>query len=186
MARIAASDIILPRTQAGVVSKLQSPDSLPDSVQSYRSVTKSPTNIEIVSDSAAALFSSARINGFCGGLGQSLFWCFARMDLSSAVIGEELTIIKLQDWSPPGMSLNAAGELFRAQPSYDMYANYAPDDGKQFDAEWEMLWNELRIWVEQRPVELKPLLSFDEENNAPFPTNLYGQQVRSGVFASMH
>ncbi|KAK9314539.1 fungal-specific transcription factor domain-containing protein [Lipomyces starkeyi] len=356
MARIAASEIILPHTQAGVVSNLQSPDSLPDSVQSYRSVTISPTNIDIVSDSGyaeenstyhdlhnalldymfssakwmapsrapspvgsttngncctrneralanidkarllrnyvdevaswldmfdnqrhfaivlprlalqshalfysllsissrqmeridyqypsavtlelyqqsiqhllpsvqsknietiaacvvlcclemmssspqnwrrhlegcAALFASARINGFCGGLGQSLFWCFARMDLSSAVIGEEPTIIKMQDWTPPGMSLNAAGELFRVQPSYDMYANYAvflcscvtnliasdsPTTGSSFDAEWEMLWNELRIWVEQRPVELKPLLSFDEENNAPFPTILYG------------
>ncbi|KAK9336929.1 hypothetical protein V1521DRAFT_300877 [Lipomyces starkeyi] len=74
------------------------------------------------------------------------------MDLSSAVIGEEPTIIRMQDWIPPGMSLNAAGELFRAQPSYDIDG---PTTGSSFDAEWEMLWNELRIWVEQRPVELK-------------------------------
>ncbi|KAK9361147.1 hypothetical protein V1504DRAFT_491645 [Lipomyces starkeyi] len=151
-------------------------------------MSSSPQNWRWHLEGCAALFSSAMINGFCGGLGQSLFWCFARMDLSSAVIGEEPTIIKLQYWTPPGMSLNAAGELFRAQPSYDMYANYAvflcscvtnlitsdsPTTGSSFDAEWEMLWNELRIWVEQRPVELKPLLSFDEENNAPLPTILY-------------
>ncbi|KAK9257413.1 hypothetical protein V1507DRAFT_447147 [Lipomyces tetrasporus] len=140
-------------------------------------------------EGCAALFSSAGINGFCGGLGQSLFWCFARMDLSSAVIGEESTIIKMSDWIPPGESLDAAGALFRAQPSYDMYANYAvflcscvtnliasdsPMTGSIYDAEWDMLWNELRIWVNRRPIEMKPLLSFDEENEAPFPTVLYG------------
>ncbi|KAK9311633.1 hypothetical protein V1524DRAFT_441835 [Lipomyces starkeyi] len=44
-------------------------------------------------EGCAAMFSSAGIHGFSGDLGQTLFWCFARMDLASAVIGEEWTII---------------------------------------------------------------------------------------------
>ncbi|KAK9321375.1 hypothetical protein V1517DRAFT_262531 [Lipomyces orientalis] len=152
-------------------------------------MSSSPHNWRRHLEGCAALFASAGINGFCGGLGQSLFWCFARMDLSCAVIGEESTIIKIPDWLSQGQSFDDAQELFRTQTSYHMYANYAvflcsrvtnliASDcqlaGDSYDFEWEKLWNELRIWFEERPVEMKPLLSFDQHINEPFPTVLYG------------
>ncbi|KAK9427994.1 fungal-specific transcription factor domain-containing protein [Lipomyces doorenjongii] len=151
-------------------------------------MSSSPQNWRRHLEGCAALFSSAGINGFCGGLGQALFWCFARMDLSCAVIGEESTIVKISDWIPPGESLEVARDLFKRKP-YDMYANYAvflcsrvtnliasdcQITGDSYDVEWQKLWNELRIWFDERPVEMKPILSFNEQSAEPFPTILYG------------
>ncbi|KAK9311190.1 hypothetical protein V1524DRAFT_443283 [Lipomyces starkeyi] len=151
-------------------------------------MSSSPQNWRRHLEGCAALFSSAGINGFCGGIGQALFWCFARMDLSCAVIGEESTIVKISDWLPPGESLEVAGQLFKKRELYDMYANYAVFlcsrvtnliatdyhvTGDSYDNEWERLWNELRIWFDERPVEMKSLLSFNE-GGEPFPTILYG------------
>ncbi|KAK9235044.1 hypothetical protein V1525DRAFT_411112 [Lipomyces kononenkoae] len=149
----------------------------------------SPYNWRRHLEGCAALFVSAGISGFCGGLGQSLFWCFARMDLSCAVIGEESTIIQIPDWLSPGQSCDVAAQLFKSEHTYDMYANYAvflcsrvtnliASDSNipahEYDCEWKKLWNELRIWAEERPVEMKPLLAFDQQIYEPFPTVLYG------------
>ncbi|KAK9342205.1 hypothetical protein V1522DRAFT_395471 [Lipomyces starkeyi] len=117
-------------------------------------------------EGCAALFAAAGIHGFSGDLEQTLFWCFARMDLSSAVI-----------------------DSFRGEGSLDMYANYAvflcskvmelisatSNSERKCDCEteWQELWQEVREWEELRPTDMLPLLSFDADGGEPFPTVLY-------------
>jgi hypothetical protein len=87
-------------------------------------------------EGCAALFSSSGVSGFSGGLLQSVFWCYARMDLCGAIIadGAESTVLPIDKW----VSLSATGEsdgydarairdefLRRGSQIPDMYANYA-------------------------------------------------------------
>ncbi|KAK9452533.1 fungal-specific transcription factor domain-containing protein [Dipodascopsis uninucleata] len=152
-------------------------------------MSSSPQNWRRHLEGCAAMFYSAGINGFCGGLGQALFWCFARMDISSAVIGDESTIILSNDWLAAGMDVQEAGVYFRNSESPDMYANYAVflcsrvlnlisaieihDTTLNYDQNWEDLWKELCEWEQMRPIEMKPLLSYEPAKDAPFPTVLY-------------
>lgn len=90
-------------------------------------------------EGCAALFVSAGINGFSGGLLQAVFWCYARMDLCGAIIadGAESTVLPVDKWTLLGgegamHETNAArqqaiGEEFqkRGRMIPDMYANYA-------------------------------------------------------------
>ncbi|KAK9311084.1 hypothetical protein V1524DRAFT_412068 [Lipomyces starkeyi] len=153
-------------------------------------MSSAPQNWRRHLEGCAAMFSSAGINGFCGDLGQALFWCFARMDLSSAVIGEESTIINVKDWIPAGVHLHDVGSFFRAAKTNDMYANYVVflcsrvmhlisgdgnnDDTMSYDRDWEDLWKDLCEWERLRPLDMVPLLSYEAVENAPFPTVLYG------------
>ncbi|KAK9449622.1 uncharacterized protein V1518DRAFT_416507 [Limtongia smithiae] len=142
-------------------------------------------------EGCAALFASIGIHGFSGDLGQAVFWCFARMDLSSAVIGEESTIINVQNWIPEGQDVNTAGVLFRASGTCDMYANYAVflcaramdlisfeslksgEELEVYKQRWEILWKDLQEWERLRPADMLPILSYEPEGDNPFNTVVY-------------
>lgn len=128
-----------------------------------------------------ALFEANDINGFSGDLEKRLFWCYARMDVNSAVIGEQCTIIPSESWLPKGCSIYELKRLFNETNDDDMYANYIvflcsrvlnliTKDPKNFQQEWEFLWNEIIDWNLNRPFHLKPILSYDDK---PFPGVLF-------------
>ena len=95
-------------------------------------------------EGCAALFDAFGVNGFSGGLLQSVFWCFARMgmlvpctklelpvlsllDLCGALIsdGTQAPLVPMDKWLLPTMEHAASSELFRQNRSPDMHANYA-------------------------------------------------------------
>lgn len=128
-----------------------------------------------------ALFEANDINGFSGDLERRLFWCYARMDVNSAVIGEQCTIIPSESWLPKGCSIYELKRLFNDAKDDDMYANYIvflcsrvlnliTKDSKNFHQEWEFLWNEIIDWNLNRPFHLKPILGYDDK---PFPGVLF-------------
>ncbi|KAI9167921.1 Dihydroxyacetone kinase 2 [Paramyrothecium foliicola] len=141
-------------------------------------------------DGCACLIQSLGMNGFSGGVEQALFWCFARMDVCGGLISSESTLIPPASWTPE-MSLGDAIELFRRNPGLDMYASFsvflcaevldlfASDDS---DAEFSRRWNELfahiEEWYNQRPSEMRSILSQPASTSpgdtaSPFPTLLF-------------
>lgn len=128
-----------------------------------------------------ALFEANDINGFSGDLERRLFWCYARMDVNSAVIGEQSTIIPSENWLPKGCSISDLKRLFNETNDDDMYANYIvflcsrvlnliSNDSKNFQQEWESLWNEIIDWNLHRTFHLKPVFNHDDK---PFPGVLF-------------
>lgn len=128
-----------------------------------------------------ALFEANDINGFSGDLERRLFWCYARMDVNSAVIGEQSTIIPSENWLPKEYSIYELKRLFNETKDDDMYANYIvflcsrvlnliTKDSKNFQQEWDFLWNEIIDWNLNIPFHLKPILSYDDK---PFPGVLF-------------
>lgn len=146
----------------------------------------------------ASLLSACNITGMTSGLGGAMFWCLARMDIATVVIGDESSTMRNHGGAiTQDMSVNAISALFRshwssAQPSRacDSYANYAlllisrvialvardtnrapdqPSGRLGYDGEWEELWDGLREWVERRPDHMLPLYAFDEEANEVAP-----------------
>lgn len=162
-------------------------------------MSSSPSSWRKHLEGCAALFSAAGITGFTpDSICRSLFWCFARMDLSCSIIEEEPPIISCENWLAPqssGMAVtnDAAHGLFtgtsapqppKAAP-HEMYANYAVFLGARvsellqhesprdpvYTKEWNDLWSELMAWETNRPAELLPLAIV--EHTTPFPTILY-------------
>lgn len=133
-------------------------------------------------EGCSALFKATGITGFSKPYERALFWAFARMDVNSAVIGEQRTMIESEKWVPDGIPLRSAGDLFKGENTIDMYANYSvflssrvlnlisSTTVPNFDEEWEFLWNELNEWHHNRPDEMKPLMEFE---SSPFPEILY-------------
>jgi hypothetical protein len=132
-------------------------------------------------DGCSALFKAAGINGFSNQYERVLFWVFARMGVNSAVIGEQTTMISSDKWLPEGNFLHDAAELYKKEASYEMYANYMvflcsrvvnliSSDTKDFDNEWELLWNEVNQWHRDRPDLMKSIIEFE---SSPFPEILY-------------
>ncbi|KAL4926986.1 transcription factor domain-containing protein, partial [Aspergillus undulatus] len=97
-------------------------------------------------EGCAALFEASGIHGFCGGLLQAVFWCYARMgeslrsnswytgvmltawlDLCGALIsdGTRATVLHPSKWLPMGCQEENAYRLFKEARSPDMHANYA-------------------------------------------------------------
>ncbi|CUM51892.1 unnamed protein product [Debaryomyces tyrocola] len=128
-----------------------------------------------------ALFEANDICGFSDDLERRLFWCYARMDVNSAVIGEQSTIIPSENWLRKNCSIYELKRLFVETNDEDMYANYIvflcsrvlnliAKDSKNFEQEWEILWNEVKEWSENRPFHLKPIMTYDDK---PFPGVLF-------------
>ncbi|KAH7362510.1 C6 zinc finger domain-containing protein [Plectosphaerella cucumerina] len=87
-------------------------------------------------EGCAGLFEFFGVNGFSGGLPQTVFWCYARMELCGEIIssGTETTMLPLDKWAPglsPGKYGQTTGmtaeELFwkHSHNSCDTYANFA-------------------------------------------------------------
>lgn len=133
-------------------------------------------------EGCAALFKAMGINGFSSKYERAMFWCFARMDVNSGVVGEQKTMIQSDKWLPQGVSVYDAHDLFVHEKSIDMYANYmvflcsrvlnliATEDAGDFDKEWEKLWNEVNQWHSERPTQMQSIIEFD---SSPFPEVLY-------------
>ncbi|KAL3457856.1 fungal-specific transcription factor domain-containing protein [Aspergillus heterothallicus] len=147
-------------------------------------------------EGCAALFEASGIHGFCGGLLQAVFWCYARMDLCGALIsdGTRTTTLHPSKWLPMGCHEEDAYRLFKEARSPDMHANYAvylsvkttelvsnrtkfvelgEDNGcttEVFNTRWSTLWNELQTWLADRPPELVPVQTIARK---PFPHILF-------------
>lgn len=132
-------------------------------------------------EGCAALFKSNNIHGFSNGLERGLFWCYARMDVSAAVIGKQATIINSENWLPREITLSELKEYFLSHNTADMYSNYMvflcsrimnliSQEIASYDGTWEQIWNEVIEWHAERPDELKP---FAEYESTPFPGVLY-------------
>ncbi|KAF7595597.1 hypothetical protein BBP40_005343 [Aspergillus hancockii] len=142
-------------------------------------------------EGCAALFDAFEIHGFCKGLLQAVFWCYARMDLCGALIsdGTQTTLLHPSKWLPPGCQEEDAYQLFQNVKSPDMHANYAvylcmkvtqlvsdrtkfvelhEQNGctlESFCSRWIRLWNDLQRWLSERPIEL---LSLQTVNPLPY------------------
>ncbi|KAI5797752.1 fungal-specific transcription factor domain-containing protein [Geopyxis carbonaria] len=147
-------------------------------------------------EGCATLIDSAGLHGNVGGLGQSLFWCFARMDVCGGIIAEESTIVPLGKWAGhPHLGWNDSIQLFQtaAARDFDMYANYSvflcataldllasADANRNTEAyreRWRTLWGLLQEWHANRPEAMQPLMTLpaDPDDGAkPFPKILYG------------
>ncbi|ODV87856.1 hypothetical protein CANARDRAFT_5168 [[Candida] arabinofermentans NRRL YB-2248] len=135
------------------------------------------------------LFKSFGIHGFTNPLEKSIFWSFIRMDVCSAVIGEQGTLIDSKYWLPPDRSIYEAGKLFREQctsTNWDMYANYmvflvgrvlnlvsSADPTMNFEMEWKLLWEEIKSWEIYKPIGMRPIYENDDPTTFPFPKILY-------------
>ncbi|KAH3669259.1 hypothetical protein OGAPHI_001380 [Ogataea philodendri] len=139
----------------------------------------------------AALFRVSEMHGFCGRLRQAVFWCFARMDVMHSISAKTSTVIPCERWLPPGYSVNKAKNLFLLPQSNltaarDMYANYivfllarvcdtvysTDITPERFESEWIQLYTELDRWWQERPAEMKPVVTQYTEN-CPFPSILF-------------
>ncbi|KAL4737835.1 fungal-specific transcription factor domain-containing protein [Aspergillus similis] len=147
-------------------------------------------------EGCAALFEASGIHGFCGGLLQAVFWCYARMDLCGALIsdGTRTTVLHPSKWLPVGCQEEDAYRLFKEARTPDMHANYAvylavkttelvsnrtkfielgEANGcttEVFAARWASLWDELQTWLAERPPELLPIQTIPQK---PFPRILF-------------
>ncbi|EGV62638.1 hypothetical protein CANTEDRAFT_94621 [Yamadazyma tenuis ATCC 10573] len=148
----------------------------------FEMMSSSPKKWRYHLEGCAALFKMHGINGFCDELERGLFWCYARMDVSSAVIGEQSTIIPSELWLPYNCSVYESKKVFNEFGNKeDMYANYMvylcsrvlnliANAKEDYEKDWEFLWGEISDWYEDRPFEFKPLVSF---NSSPFPGILF-------------
>ncbi|CDK28329.1 unnamed protein product [Kuraishia capsulata CBS 1993] len=142
-------------------------------------------------EGCAELFKTAEVNGFSGELKSAVFWCFARMDISFAIAGRMRTVIPCERWLPAGSSVYDARSLFHKNVTWneacDNFANYsvflmsrvlnlifAPSlEPKEFESEWLRLFNELSLWWDERPGEMRPVEFQNPSNEVPFPKILY-------------
>ncbi|KAL4918805.1 fungal-specific transcription factor domain-containing protein [Aspergillus aurantiobrunneus] len=147
-------------------------------------------------EGCAALFEASGIHGFCGGLLQAVFWCYARMDLCGALMsdGTRTTVLHPSKWLPMGCHKEDAYRLFKEARSPDMHANYAvylsvkttelvsnrtkfvelgEENGcttEVFTSRWTSLWHDLQTWLAERPSELIPIQTISRK---PFPHILF-------------
>ena len=123
------------------------------------------------------------------------------IDLCAAIIseGEQSSVLVLDKWLPPNVTLLQAGPLFCSSGILDMYANYAvwlcarachlswvhtrqdnvhDNDATQepFIHSWHNLWIEVQKWAEARPVDMRELdLGVDgsQSEDGTFPFILF-------------
>ncbi|GME87638.1 hypothetical protein B5S28_g4119 [[Candida] boidinii] len=154
----------------------------------FTMLSSSPKDWRKHLEGCCVLFKSYNVNGFSTPLDRSIFWCYIRMDVCSAVIGEQDTIVDCQSWIPLGYSIYDSRSLFIEQcdeSNWDMYANYmvflcsrvlnlvsSEDSGKRFENEWKLLWTELSNWESDKPAGMKPIVEVDDPS-LTFPTILY-------------
>lgn len=148
-------------------------------------------------DGCAVLLEAADVNGAVGGVRQALFWTFARMDVYKAYISDTVTTTPIFRWFISADSMSAAVRLFKGRPGSDSYANYvvflcagvvnilsskeisrqSDHNGRQaFVSRWKAMYDLLEAWYNDRPEEMRPLLSAPpskQRTDSPFSTILY-------------
>ncbi|KAL2060150.1 hypothetical protein VTL71DRAFT_9972 [Oculimacula yallundae] len=151
-------------------------------------------------DGCSMLLEAAGINGVVGGVRESLFWCFARMDVWGGFLEDTLTKIPTSRWFIPSGTMTGAVAHFKAGNGSASYANYAvflcasvvnvvssrhgsvgqtkveSPSASTYSARWKALFNLLEDWYANRPEEMTPLMispSDIHEPTQPFPAILY-------------
>ncbi|KAK0248943.1 hypothetical protein B0A54_16418 [Friedmanniomyces endolithicus] len=153
-------------------------------------------------DGCAALIQALGLSGACGGLEQALFWVFARMDVCGGLISSERTLIPMHKWML-GSDILLDIAMMEAQDTFDMYANSVVyllgrvidllcsagkweqrhhrrsdlRDMVDYPTEWSQLFELVEAWYQNRPEEVKALLTIPSDGqdpSRPFPTLLYG------------
>jgi Fungal specific transcription factor domain len=154
-------------------------------------------------DGCAMLLQAAGINGTVSGVRQALFWCFARMDVWGGFLSDAKTKIPTSRWFFPSGSMSMAVSRFKTSSGgSDSYANYAvflcasvvnvlsnrnapfagqiehlSDNKASYSARWKALFDLLEDWYDNRPEEMRPLMSCPatlDDHQHPFPIVLYG------------
>lgn len=145
-------------------------------------MSSSPKTWRYHLEGCASLFKTHNIHGFCEPLQRGLFWFYARMDVISAVIGEQPTLIPSEKWLPNDCSVSDLKSLFTSFGNQeDMYANYMvflcarvlnliANDREDYAIEWKQVWDEVSEWHKNRPFQLMPIM---ETEQTPFPGILY-------------
>jgi len=148
-------------------------------------------------DGCATLLQAVGINGFSGGLGQALFWCFARMDVCGALISSDRTLIPVSYWASKTGDLQHDLKLFPNPKKFDMHANQAvyllaqvctlfKECGPwskepmmaspEYTSRWHALFSAIQKWFDDRPPEMRPILSRPADPaslDQPFATMLF-------------
>jgi hypothetical protein len=152
-------------------------------------------------DGCAMLLEAAGVNGVVGGVRQSIFWCFARMDVWGGFLGDTLTKIPTNRWFVPSKPMVDAISHLKEGSGCDSYANYSvflcasvvnvisnradssvseygaePASKSTFSARWKALFDLLEDWYKRRPRDMQPIISFSSalgEQQHPFPSVLY-------------
>lgn len=150
----------------------------------------------------AMLLEAAGVNGVVGGVRQSLFWCFARMDVWGGFLEDTLTKIPTSRWFIPSGSMIEAVTQFKGGSGSHSYANYAVflcasvvnvisnktgsyvgqaevDSVRKttYLARWRALFDLLEDWYNNRPEEMQPLMAYPSSSDGlrePFSVVLYG------------
>lgn len=150
----------------------------------FEMMSSSPKKWRYHLEGCAALFKMHGINGFSNELERGLLWCYARMDVNSAVIGEQSTIIPSENWLPEGCTVYDLRKLFTSFGNKeDMYANYMvflcsrvlnliAKTQADYEKEWRFLWDEVSDWHVNRPIQLTPILT-QNSSSSLFPGVLY-------------
>jgi len=154
-------------------------------------------------DGCAMLLEAAGINGVVGGVRQSLFWCFSRMDVWGGFLEDTITKIPTSRWFIPSGSMIEAVTHFKAGSGSHSYANYSvflcasvvnvisnknssshrgsgdvdTVRSSTYATRWKALFDLLDDWYNNRPEEMQPLIAFapneSEFGGEPFPTLMY-------------
>lgn len=146
-------------------------------------------------DGCAMLLEAAGVNGVVGGVGQSVFWCFARMDVWGGYLEDTFTKIPTSRWYIPSGSMKEAVTHFKTNSSCHSYANYAvflcasvvnvisaqtsggePVERTTYLARWNALFDLLEDWYTNRLEKMQPLIAYPADSSDarhPFPILLY-------------
>ena len=149
-------------------------------------------------DGCATLLQAVGIHGFSGGLEQSIFWCFSRMDVCGGIISSARTLIPVSAYTPH-TDLRGAIQLFRSTKDFGTYANQAcfllahavdllasigsdmtgtlfsystSAAARDFTERWKDLWVIIDEWYQFRPDEMHPVFT-SHAADAAFPTILF-------------
>jgi len=151
-------------------------------------------------DGCAALIQALNISGASGGLEQSLFWVFARMDICGGLISSEKTLIPMHRWLG-GLDIAVDIAMLNTQARFDMCANHIIylcgrvvdllcSSGKweqrrrsnllgivDYTSDWIQLFELVESWYESRPEEMQALItipSSGQDAGKPFSTIFFG------------
>jgi len=153
-------------------------------------------------DGCASLIMALDIRGDQGGIEQSLFWCFARMDVCGALISSERTLIPIDRWITSASSDTIHGQHRFPTVDFEDHASHVcyllakvlslingprsvpPRNGVQrSDLQgnmkpegWHGLFNELEAWYRGLPTEMTAILSIPTDPTSttnPFHTLMF-------------
>lgn len=89
-------------------------------------------------------------------------------------------LFRERSWNSPDMHANwavylctRACDLVRRRIRYLELSELDSEDDRPFAVQWDQLWAELQFWLDQRPPELLPITTSDQNNVSVFPQVLF-------------